>query len=292
MQYLSRMAGRAVLMVAAGLFLHSAPVWAKDPPPFPEFTFKMGKPPKPGTRKRIDVRITPEEFAAQTPSPRPAQSAAEADAGTAQAAVPDVATARGKYGWFWDGVPTGVSEETLLRFETALLRLSKPPAGEVAPQFRLQHLQKLAAAYGPQILVSTLGKEVSPALVLAVIAVESGGRADAVSSAGAQGVMQLIPDTAARFGVKDSLDAGENIRGGVAYLDWLLTEFKGDPILALAGYNAGENAVKSHKGVPPYAETLDYVPKVLAAFEVARGLCKTRPQFVTDGCALTLASAQ
>lgn len=283
--------GRVLLSVAASLLISGGPVLAKDPPPFPEFTFKMGKPPKPGTRKRIDVTITPEEFAAQRPSPKP--DAATPDDETASAAVvPDVAQARGKYSWFWDGIPTGMSDETLLRFESALLRLSKPPTGAVAPQFRLQHMQQVAATYGPHILMSTLGKDVSPALVLAVIAVESGGRADAESSAGAQGVMQLIPDTAARFGVKDSLDPGENIRGGVAYLDWLLTEFKGDPILALAGYNAGENAVKTHKGVPPFAETLDYVPKVLAAFEVARGLCKTRPEFVTDGCALRLAAAQ
>ena len=131
----------------------------------------------------------------------------------------------------------------------------------------------------------------SPALVLAVIAVESGGRGSAVSEKGAIGLMQLIPDTAARFGVADSLSEAENIRGGTAYLDWLLAEFEGDPILALAGYNAGENAVKANEGVPPYAETRDYVPKVLAAYDVARGLCKTRPEFISDGCALNIAMA-
>ena len=60
-------------------------------------------------------------------------------------------------------------------------------------------------------------------------------------------------------------------------------------MLALAGYNAGEGAVKQHGGVPPYAETRDYIPKVLAAFDVARGLCKTQPQLITDACALQLA---
>ncbi|MEL7258718.1 MAG: lytic transglycosylase domain-containing protein, partial [Pseudomonadota bacterium] len=64
----------------------------------------------------------------------------------------------------------------------------------------------------------------------------------------------------------------------------------GDAVLALAGYNAGENAVKKYEGVPPFAETRDYVPKVLAAFQVARGLCKTQPELVTDACALTVAS--
>jgi len=126
-------------------------------------------------------------------------------------------------------------------------------------------------------------------LVLAMIAVESSGRKNALSPAGAQGLMQLMPDTASRFGVRDALAPEQNIRGGVAYLDWLIAEFGGDVVLALAGYNAGENAVKRHNGVPPYAETRDYIPKVLAAFEVARGLCKTRPELITDACALNLA---
>jgi soluble lytic murein transglycosylase-like protein len=102
--------------------------------------------------------------------------------------------------------------------------------------------------------------------------------------------MQLMPDTAERFGVTDRLSPAENIKGGVAYLDWLMEEFGNDPVLALAGYNAGENAVKSHEGVPPFAETRDYVPKVLAAYEVARSLCKTPPVLITDACALTIAS--
>jgi len=121
-----------------------------------------------------------------------------------------------------------------------------------------------------------------------VIAVESGGKADAVSGAGAQGLMQLIPATAERFGVEDALDASQNIRGGVAYLNWLLETFEDDPILALAAYNAGENAVRDHQGVPPYAETRAYVPRVLAAFATARGLCKTPPQLISDGCVFNL----
>lgn len=96
--------------------------------------------------------------------------------------------------------------------------------------------------------------------------------------------MQLMPATAERFGVSDTTVAADNIRGGVAYLDWLLQEFGGDPILALAGYNAGENAVKRAGGVPDYPETRGYVPKVLAAWSVAKGLCRTPPQLVSDGC--------
>jgi soluble lytic murein transglycosylase-like protein len=80
----------------------------------------------------------------------------------------------------------------------------------------------------------------------------------------------------------------ESIRGGVAYLDWLLARFGGDPILALAAYNAGEGAIDSNGGVPPYAETRAYVPKVLAAWTVARGLCQTPPELASDGCVFTI----
>jgi soluble lytic murein transglycosylase-like protein len=97
--------------------------------------------------------------------------------------------------------------------------------------------------------------------------------------------MQLMPAAAERFGVGDRLDPAQNIRGGVRYLDQLMKDFDNDPLLVLAGYNAGENAVRKHGGVPPFAETRDYVPKVLAAFSVARGLCLTPPELVSDGCA-------
>ena len=96
--------------------------------------------------------------------------------------------------------------------------------------------------------------------------------------------MQLMPDTAARFGVSDSFEPTQNIQGGVKYLDWLMEEFERDPILVLAGYNAGEGSVRKHEGVPPFAETRDYIPKVLAAFQVAKGLCQTPPELITDGC--------
>ena len=82
----------------------------------------------------------------------------------------------------------------------------------------------------------------------------------------------------------DRLLPAESIRGGVAYLDWLLGHFDGDPILAVAAYNAGEGAVRDNGGVPPYRETRAYVPKVLAAWTVARGLCVTPPELASDGC--------
>ncbi|WP_109051744.1 lytic transglycosylase domain-containing protein [Azospirillum sp. TSA6c] len=100
---------------------------------------------------------------------------------------------------------------------------------------------------------------IDPALVLAVIQAESAFRTDAVSPKDAAGLMQLIPDTAGRFGVGDVFDPKQNITGGVKYLRWLLAYFQGDVTLALAGYNAGEGAVDRYKGVPPYDETRNYV---------------------------------
>lgn len=104
--------------------------------------------------------------------------------------------------------------------------------------------------------------ELEPQLVLAVIEVESNFDPQARSPKNAQGLMQLIPATAARFGVKNPWDPLDNLRGGMAYLRWLLDQFDGDLELALAGYNAGENAVKRHGGIPPYPETQAYVQRI------------------------------
>jgi hypothetical protein len=101
-------------------------------------------------------------------------------------------------------------------------------------------------------------------LVRTIIEVESEFDAQAVSSKGAQGLMQLMPFTARRFGVDDPFDPRQNIFGGVQYLRFLLDLFQGDVALAAAGYNAGENAVLRYKGVPPYKETRGYVQKVQA----------------------------
>ena len=102
-----------------------------------------------------------------------------------------------------------------------------------------------------------------PALVAAVVAVESGFRADAVSPKGAQGLMQLMPATARSLGVKDSLDPADNLDGGTRHLRTLIDRYQGDVKRALAAYNAGEGAVARHGGVPPYPETVAYVRKVL-----------------------------
>lgn len=107
---------------------------------------------------------------------------------------------------------------------------------------------------------------VDPALVTAVIRQESGFRPCAVSSKNAQGLMQLIPETQRRFGVRNPCDPVDNIRGGVAYLNWLLRHFSGNVALALAGYNAGEKAVEKYQGIPPYRETQNYVRSIMGNY--------------------------
>lgn len=257
-------------------------------PAYPDFTFKRITAPTSGTgAKRITVQIDPVEQAerlasAQLPLPENPIPKGGAD----PALIPDTAmpaAPTGSYDWFWKAVSPKL-EDKAGRFSLALANLTQGPDGSMVAAPRLQQLQNIAAAHGTEILQATVGTQVSPALVLAVIGIESAGNPQAVSSSGAVGLMQLIPATADRFGVKDSTDPIQNIKGGVAYLDWLMTQFDRDPLMVLAAYNSGENSVKGNGGVPPFAETRDYVPKVLAAWAVARGLCVTPPELVTDGC--------
>lgn len=243
---------------------------AEGPAPFPEFSAKRIKPPKSGSSNRINIQIDP---AAQI---KPVAAAVAQPSGAIAPKAP------GQFDWFWAKVSPEAAKSGPGRLQTAMATLAG--ASNTVPAPRLQQMQDIAKVNGVDILRYTIGTEVSPALVLAVITVESAGKSDAVSGAGAQGLMQLMPDTASRFGVTDSLVPTQNISGGVKYLNWLMGEFDRDPILVLAGYNAGEGSVRKHAGVPPFAETRDYVPKVLAAFQVAKGLCKTPPELISDGC--------
>jgi hypothetical protein len=131
-------------------------------------------------------------------------------------------------------------------------------------------------AYAAEVRAAATEFGVDEAVVRAIIHAESAFRANAVSHAGAQGLMQLIPATASRFGVSDSFDANQNIRGGVQYLAWLLARFDNDLTLAAAGYNAGEGAVDRYGGVPPYAETQRYVERVGVLAERYRGALAAR----------------
>lgn len=265
-------------IVAFGLALAATPVWADD------FTFKRLKAPSFGGKREI-IQIDPVEQARlMALPPKPASAAQPSQEPSAEAnAAMSAAPATLPYDWYWREVGPSLGGQSG-RYAKAMAHLTKGPGGETVPSPRMQHMQDIANRFGTDILRATIGKRVSPALVLAVIGIESAGRADAISSAGAQGLMQLIPATAERFGVTDSTNPTENIKGGVAYLDWLMREFDGDPLMVLAAYNAGEGAVRKNGGVPPYAETRAYVPKVLAAWQVAQGLCQTPPELVSDPC--------
>lgn len=118
------------------------------------------------------------------------------------------------------------------------------------------------SAYSNEIRAAAMQFGVEEAIVRAVIHAESAYRANAVSHAGAQGLMQLIPATASRFGVTDPFDPAQNIRGGVRYLAWLMKRYSSNLTLVAAAYNAGEGAVDRNGGVPPYSETQRYVQRV------------------------------
>lgn len=117
-------------------------------------------------------------------------------------------------------------------------------------------VRRLAPEYGVQ-----------PRLALAVARTESSMNPTAVSPKNAQGLMQLIPETSERFNVKKPFDPEQNVRGGLAYLRWLLAYYEGNVPLTLAAYNAGEGAVDRFKGIPPFAETRDYVRRIMISFK-------------------------
>ena len=160
-------------------------------------------------------------------------------------------------------IPNGDKRYRLVRKEETTSDYARA-AG--LPQYVLPTAE-LIRQYSPLIETAAKSHGVEIALVHAVITAESGYNPRAVSRAGAQGIMQLMPGTAKRFGVENSFDAAQNIHGGVKYLRELLTMFNGNRELAVAAYNAGENAViRAGNRIPPYAETTHYVPKVLGLY--------------------------
>ena len=149
-----------------------------------------------------------------------------------------------------DPPPLALSAATLKASRSASLPV--PPLPANAPELIVKFVTLVAPEY-----------HLAPHLVLAVMATESNFNPWALSPRNAQGLMQLIPGTAARFHVRSPADPAQNIRGGMAYLRWLLAYFEGDLSLVLAAYNAGERAVDRYRGVPPYAETRQYVRRIL-----------------------------
>lgn len=152
--------------------------------------------------------------------------------------------------------------------------LTNQPVASVQAQIALPALQPVAAttnnyakASKPQLLnmISQIAHKhgVDEKLVKAVIQQESGFNPQATSHCGAKGLMQLMPSTAKTLGVNDAYNPVQNVDGGVRHLKWLLSKYNGNVILALAAYNAGSGAVDKYDGVPPYAETQNYVKSIL-----------------------------
>ena len=120
------------------------------------------------------------------------------------------------------------------------------------------------------IVDSSMRHGVDPVLIYSIMHRESAFKKMAVSYKGARGLMQLMPATAARFGVRNIFDPSQNIEAGTRYMRWLLNRFNGDVGLALAGYNAGEGAVDKYRGVPPYRETQEYVKRISERYALMR----------------------
>ena len=140
----------------------------------------------------------------------------------------------------------------------AVAAAPRPVAPPVRPIVAPHSIAELVKKIAPEYRVPTQ-------LVLAIIQAESNFDIVALSPKNAKGLMQLIPDTAARFNVRNPYDPAQNIRGGVAYLRWLLAYFEGDVTLVAAAYNAGEGTVERYRGVPPYVETRAYVRRIVDA---------------------------
>lgn len=140
-----------------------------------------------------------------------------------------------------------------------------------SPGVNFNTLRLNTIAYQSEVSAAAAEFGVEVAVIRAIMHAESAFKPNALSRAGAQGLMQLMPATASRFGVSNAFDPQQNIRGGTRYLSWLLKRFNGNLTLAAAGYNAGEGAVDKYKGVPPYSETRRYVERVAVLADRYRG---------------------
>lgn len=158
--------------------------------------------------------------------------------------------------------PSGIANVQVKRTSYPIFSISGCYACGVAPGVDFGNVRLNLQAFRGEVQAAAQRHGVDEAVVRAIIHAESAFRPHVVSPKNAQGLMQLIPATARRFGVRDAFDPAQNIEGGVKYLAWLLKRYNGDLTMAAAGYNAGEGAVDRYKGVPPYRETRQYVARV------------------------------
>ena len=217
--------------------------------PFEDFTFRRVKPPAEGTKRFITIQIAPKKAAT------PPESVATVDAAPTD------------YAWFWQSIRPERSAAAPGRFLAASALPAPEGADRNAP--RLEALRAIAAAKGPEILLATLGTRVSPALVLAMI-----------------GVLDAGDMTRPYAGTRAA--GPETLEGGIEVFSALLARYDSDPILALAAFHAGAEAVEANAGVPPDAATRAFVPRVVAGFQVARALCITPPELYSDGCVFSV----
>jgi len=229
----------------------------------------MGGSPAPASAAPVTAAATPAAAPAATPRPQAAAGQRRLQQGQV-------------YSYIKDGVrhysssrPRGGAQVAAVRtiqysfFETCY-------ACGAAPGVNFGNVRLNQNAYSAEIAKASRDFGVEEAIVRAIMHAESAFNPNALSRAGAQGLMQLMPATAARFGVVNAFDPEQNIRGGVEYLAWLLKRYNGDLTLAAAGYNAGEGAVQRHGGVPPYAETQRYVVRVGTLADRYRGQLASR----------------
>lgn len=190
-------------------------------------------------------------------------------AAAARPALADIYTYRDERGVVhFTNMPNGDKRFKLLRREAGVGNPGTPVVGSPGAASAWMPAKADVQRYAPIIETTARAHGVEAALVHAVITAESGYNPRAYSKAGATGLMQLMPATAARYGVRNIWDPVENIQGGVRYLRDLIAMFNGNLELAVAAYNAGENAVIRHgHRIPPYAETVHYVPKVLGFYK-------------------------
>ncbi len=186
--------------------------------------------------------------------------------------------------WFWEEVPPRIEDGSRAKAMQVVANARNRRQGI----FRTKaQARSVLTRWRAEIKAAARKAGINEALIVAVVIVESGGDPYAKSPKGALGLGQLMPGTAHRYGVRDAFDPAENLRGSATYLSDLINMFRGDLVLALAAYNSGAQAVFKYRGVPPYAETREYVPKVLAAFETAGDFCASHPRAARRKCRLT-----